>query len=160
MATIGRDLKQRKPFPTKEQEAAVTLLRTADVLRRHIGSVVGRRGITLQQYNVLRILRGAAPDGLPTLEIASRMIETAPGITRLLERLQNKNLVDRERKRDDKRCVVCRITPAGTALVAALDDPVRDATGEAFRSVNKHELAQLVGSLDRMRASLEKEEES
>lgn len=130
------EIKQRKPFPSKEQEAAVTLLRTADVVRRHLGSVLEGHGITAQQYNVLRILRGAGVRGLPTLEIAERMIEEAPGITRLLERLEKKNLVTRRRRHADKRCVDCRITPAGRALVATLDGPVRAAASHAFLNVN------------------------
>ena len=154
------EIKQHKPFATKEQEAAVTLLRTADVVRRHLGSVIERHGITAQQYNVLRILRGAEPKGLPTLEIASRMIEEAPGITRLLERLEKKKLVSRCRRHDDKRCVDCRITPAGSALLAQLDAPVRTAAVEAFHNVNKLELAQLVLALDHVRQSLRKKEES
>ncbi len=159
MPTIVRELKQQKPFPSKAQEAAVTLLRTADVVRRHVGGVIERNGVTLQQYNVLRILRGAEPEGLPTLEIASRMIEQAPGITRLLDRLERKKLVERRRKADDLRCVHCRITAAGRALVGQLDEPVRDATAEAFHCVNKLELAHLVRSLDHVRESLQKKEE-
>src|SRR5437588_284781 len=97
MATIVEELKQRKPFPSKAQEAAVTLLRTAEIVNRHLDSVIAHSGITGQQYNVLRILRGAGAEGLPTLEIASRMIEQAPGITRLLDRLETKKLVERRR---------------------------------------------------------------
>ena len=154
------EIKQHKPFPSKEQEAAVTLLRTADVVRRHLGSVISLRGITLQQYNVLRILRGAGGEGLPTLEIAARMIEAAPGITRLLERLEKKKLVSRTRRHDDLRCVDCHITPAGTALLASLDAPVRAAAGDAFLNVNKMELVQLVQALDHVRQSLRNKEKS
>lgn len=154
------EIKQQKPFPSKEQEAAVTLLRTADVVRRHLGSVISLRGITLQQYNVLRILRGAGGEGLPTLEIAARMIEAAPGITRLLERLEKKKLVSRTRRHDDLRCVDCHITPAGTTLLASLDAPVRAAAGDAFHNVNKMELVQLVQALDHVRQSLRNKEES
>ncbi len=93
--TVVHEIKQRKPFPSKGQEAAVTLMRTADVVRRAVGSAIEPHGITVQQYNVLRILRGAGPDGLPTLEIVQRMIEQTPGITRLINRLQGKNLVAR-----------------------------------------------------------------
>ncbi len=80
---LQREIKQRKPFQSRAQEAAIGLLRTADTVRREIASVVEPHGITLQQYNVLRILRGAGALGLPTLEIAARMVEQAPGITRL-----------------------------------------------------------------------------
>jgi DNA-binding MarR family transcriptional regulator len=154
--TVIHEIKQRKPFPSKEQEAAVTLMRTADVLRRVVGSAIERRGITIQQYNVLRILRGAGGEGLPTLEIAQRMIEQTPGITRLIDRLETKGLVERERRSHDRRCVYCRITSLGAALLADLDEPVRAATDAAFHGVTKKDLAQLVGSLDRLRETVQR----
>jgi len=157
--SVVDEIKQRKPFPSREQEAAVTILRTADCLRRHLGSVLEGQGITAQQYNVLRILRGAGASGLPTLEIAGRMIEETPGITRLLERLEKKKLVTRKRRHADKRCVDCTITAAGRALVTALDAPVRAATADAFNNVNKMELAKLIEALDQVRESLRKKEE-
>src|SRR5438552_18285749 len=129
-------------------------MRTADVVRRMVGATVERHGITVQQYNVLRILRGAGHEGLPTLEIAERMIERTPGITRLIDRLESKKLVVRVRGSNDRRCVYCRITAAGTTLIAALDAPVQAATEAAFQSVDKKELAQLIESLDRLRESI------
>ena len=72
--SVRHEIKQTKPFRSRRQEGAVALLRTADRLRRTLTAVVERRGITLQQYNVLRILRGAGEEGLPTLEIAERMV--------------------------------------------------------------------------------------
>ena len=87
MGSIRDEIKQKRPFRSSADEAVVTLLRTADRLRTALSSVVEPHGITLQQYNVLRILRGAGTDGLPTLEIAERMIGQAPGITRLLDRI-------------------------------------------------------------------------
>src|SRR5436853_5453131 len=83
--SIRSEIKQRRPFPSPHQEAVVALMRTADRARRLVGDVVEPLGITPQQYNVLRILRGAGDAGLPTLEIAQRMIEQTPGITRLLD---------------------------------------------------------------------------
>ena len=152
--TVVDEIKQRKPFSSRGQEAAVTLMRTADVVRRMVGSAIEPHGITVQQYNVLRILRGAGRDGLPTLEIAQRMIEQTPGITRLIDRLQTKELVRRERRSDDRRCVYCRITAAGMAVLAGLDEPVRQAADAAFQSVTKRQLAKLVDSLDRLRESV------
>src|SRR6476469_10714438 len=114
-------------------------MRTADLLRRLIGAVVEPRGITAQQYNVMRILRGAGEQGLPTLEIAERMIEQTPGITRLIDRLEAKKLVARERCATDRRQVFCRITAAGLALLAKLDEPVRDIAGEALQQLSKKE---------------------
>src|SRR5258706_5345171 len=90
---IVHELKQTRPFPSKAQEAAVALMRTADVLRRLRSAIVEPNGMTAQQYNGLRILRGAGELGLPTLEIAERMIESTPGITRLIDRLGTKKLV-------------------------------------------------------------------
>jgi DNA-binding MarR family transcriptional regulator len=86
------------------------VLLPCDRLRRSLAEVVQPRGITLQQYNVLRILRGAGLGGLPTLEIGARMIEEAPGITRLLDRLERKALAERRRCPRDGRRVLCRIT--------------------------------------------------
>jgi len=156
---VVREIKQRKPFASKAEEAVVTLLRTTDVLRRRLGQVVEPRGITLQQYNVLRILRGAGNEGLPTLEIAARMLEQTPGITRLIDRLEAKGLVARERSSDDRRCVYCRITAAGLQLLSALDAPLRATIHRTFHAVNKQELARLVDSLDRLRDEARKKKE-
>lgn len=157
--SILAEIKQRKPFDSRGEEALVTLLRTTDVLRRHLGGVVEPRGITMQQYNVLRILRGAGPGGLPTLEIAARMLEQTPGITRLIDRLESKNLVSRQRSSDDRRCVYCRITATGMRLLAELDAPLRAAADRAVNVLKKRELAQLVEILDRLRAGLDESKE-
>ena len=153
--SIQREIKQSKPFRSKGEEAAVALMRSADLVRRAIGSVVEPHGITTQQYNVLRILRGAGAQGLPTLEIAERMIEQTPGITRLIDRLESKKLVARERSSSDRRCVYCRITAAGNALLAKLDEPVVAATDLVVTTVKPRQLAQLVESLDRLREGLD-----
>lgn len=149
--SIRSEIKQRRPFPSPHQEAMVALIRTADVVRRAVGDVVEPHGITAQQYNVLRILRGAGSDGLPTLEIAERMIEQTPGITRLLDRLEQKALVTRERSAADRRCVYCRITASGLDLLGRLDSPLQTAAAQCFDSFTKSGLAQLVESLDRTR---------
>jgi DNA-binding MarR family transcriptional regulator len=92
-----KELRQTRPFPSAADEAAVAILRTADRIKRRLSAVVAPEGITLQQYNVLRILAGSHPDPLPTLEIAERMIEQTPAITGLLDRLEHKGLARRER---------------------------------------------------------------
>jgi len=154
LTRIAHELKQTRPFRTPREEAAVALMRTADLLRRLIGAVVEPRGITAQQYNVMRILRGAGEAGLPTLEIAERMIEQTPGITRLLDRLESKKLVARERCTKDRRRVFCRITPAGLALVNALDEPIRESEQAALSALNTRELKTLIEALDRTRATV------
>jgi len=152
--SIRTEIKQRRPFPSAHQEALVALIRTADMLRRVVGGVVEPHRITAQQYNVLRILRGAGDGGLPTLEIAERMIEQTPGITRLIDRLEAKKLVSRERSSTDRRCVYCRITAAGLELLGRLDAPVEAAAGDSLTSLKKGELTQLVELLDRARTRI------
>lgn len=152
--SIRSEIKQARPFPSPHQEAVVALIRTADLFRRLVADVVEPLGITSQQYNVLRILRGAGKDGLPTLEIAERMIEQTPGITRLIDRLEAKKLVSRERSSTDRRCVYCRITAAGLEMLDSLDTPVDDASGSSLDSLTKRELAQLVALLDRARTRI------
>ena len=156
--SIRAEIKQRRPFPSPHQEAVVALIRTADIVRRAVGDVVEPHGITAQQYNVLRILRGAGDAGLPTLEIAERMIEQTPGITRLIDRLERKKLVTRERSSTDRRCVYCRITEAGLALLGRLDAPLQDAAAQCFESFTKRALAQLVESLDRTRERMNQQQ--
>ncbi|HWW62959.1 MAG TPA: MarR family transcriptional regulator [Thermoanaerobaculia bacterium] len=135
---------------TKSHEATLALLRTADVVRRAVAAVIEPHGITGQQYNVLRILRGAGEKGLPTLEIAERMIEQTPGITRLIDRLETKKLVIRERCKTDRRQVFCKITRGGLALLAKLDEPVTNAD-VALSKLTKRDLQQLVEILGRAR---------
>jgi hypothetical protein len=84
--SVMAEIRQQRPFPSMEQEGVVALLRTAEVVRRSLTVAIAPVGLTLQQYNVLRILRGAGPAGLPTLDVADRMIEHAPGITRMMDR--------------------------------------------------------------------------
>lgn len=153
MSPIVDEIKQTRPFPSKTQEAAVALIRTADLVRRALGNVVEPSGITTQQYNVLRILRGAGEKGLPTLEIADRMVEETPGITRLIDRLEAKKLVIRRRCETDRRQVFCLITPAGDALLKRLDTPVETAMA-SIATLNKKELSQLIELLDRARSGL------
>ena len=128
---IQQEIKQSRPFKSRSQEAAIALMRTADLVRRSVGGIVEPFDLTPQQYNVLRILRGAGEEGLPTLEIAERMIEQTPGITRLIDRLETKHLVSRERCKTDRRRVWCRITRDGLGLLepARQTDPRRGRLG-------------------------------
>lgn len=152
MSQLQREIRQGKPFRSRGQEVVVALLRTADLVRRAVSRAVEPHDITLQQYNVLRILRGAGEQGLPTLEIAERMIEHAPGVTRLLDRLEAKGLVRRERCREDRRQVLCWLTPAGLELVAKLDEPVDNADVEAVSQLTADDQERLLRLLDAVRA--------
>ncbi|NOT07381.1 MAG: MarR family transcriptional regulator [Gemmatimonadales bacterium] len=145
------ELRQKRPFASKAEEAVVTLFRTTDVIRRAGEAVVAPHGISAQQYNVLRILRGAGRKGLQTLEIAERLVERAPGITRLVDALEKKKLVERERCVEDRRVVWCRITKAGLALLATLDAPVTAHAERTMRKLSAADLNKLTAILDDIR---------
>ncbi len=153
VGTIRDEILQKKPFASAADEAVVTLLGTADRVRTALSSVVEAHGITLQQYNVLRILRGAGDEGLPTLDIAARMIEHSPGITRLLDRLEARKLVRRVRCPEDRRQVLCHATEAARRLLAGLDGPVADAGRQALAPLDRSRTAELVRLLDAVRAA-------
>jgi DNA-binding MarR family transcriptional regulator len=153
-STVVQELQQTRPFGSPAEEAAVGLLLTADLMKRRMSAVVEPAGITHQQYNVLRILRGSHPEPMPTLAIAERMIEQTPGITRLLDRLESKGLVARERGSDDRRCVYCRITDRGLALLATLDEALLDVASQAFASLGRGQQLAWITQLDAIRASL------
>ncbi|HQW67394.1 MAG TPA: MarR family transcriptional regulator [Gemmatimonadales bacterium] len=109
------------------QEAIIGIARTASVLNRQAASVLEPEGISVAQFNVLRILRGAGADGLPTLSIRDRMVDPAAAITRLVDKLEEAGLITRERVSCDRRQVVCRITAKGLELLSRVD-PLMSAT--------------------------------
>jgi MarR family transcriptional regulator, organic hydroperoxide resistance regulator len=151
-SVLQREIRQNRPFRSLSQEAMLGLMRTTDLVRRTFGRVLEGQGITLQQYNVLRILRGAGDSGLPTLEIGSRMIEESPGITRLIDRLEAKGWVRRERCPHDRRQVLCWITAPGLALLEALEEPMADADDRALSMLTPEDKSHLIRLLDAIRA--------
>lgn len=157
--SIHEEIQQSKPFRSRSQEAYLALLRTADDSKRYISRVLEPAGVTIQQYNVLRILRGAGKEGLPTLVVADRMLERTPGVTRLIDRMERKGWVERSRCTEDRRRVWCKITPPGLDLLDRLEEPVKDCD-EVFNDVlDEEELGVLIGYLDAVRAHLNHTEE-
>ena len=152
--TIQQDLKQSKPFRSRGQEAYVALLRTADDSKRFLSRLLDADDVTLQQYNVLRILRGAGDEGLPTLSVAERMVERTPGVTRLIDRMEKKGWVTRERGSKDRRRVWCMITSDGLSLLDRLDAPIDTVNDLMSAALNDEELRTLTAYLDRIRARL------
>ena len=148
---ILTEIKQTKPFTTLEQEVAVAFMKTADHLRRMKTGIFEAHDLTEQQYNVLRILRGAGKDGLCTLAVADRLIEQTPGITRLVDRLESKGLVKRERAKADRRQVYCFITKAALELLALLDPEVEKSAKRAFSLLTKEEMRLLLKNLEKIR---------
>lgn len=146
------ELQQTRPFRSKGQEAFLSLLRTADVVKNRFSTLFESEQVTFQQYNVLRILRGAGKQGLPTLEIGDRMIERTPGVTRIVDRLEKKGWVTRDRGTEDRRRVWCRITKAGLALLDRLDEPVDGMDDAIFAGMDDDALQTLIDLLDGLRA--------
>jgi len=152
MGKIYDELKQSKKFADPRQEAAIALLRTADVLRGRIEAALLPHGVSPEQYNVLRILRGAPAHSLPTLEIASRMITRAPNITRLIDKLVQKKLVSRCDHDHDRRVVVVRISPKGLELVNGISADVDDLDAKGLASLTKAQVESLIDILDAVRS--------
>jgi MarR family transcriptional regulator, organic hydroperoxide resistance regulator len=149
--TLREEIRQNKPFESPAQEAILSLYRTSDLLQRMFAALIEPHGISRQQYNVLRILRGAGKEGLPTLEIADRMIEKTPGITRLLDRLEGKGLVRRKRCPKDRRQVLCWITDSGLRLLSTLDKPAADSGARAMKPLTQAQLRELIALLEQIR---------
>jgi DNA-binding MarR family transcriptional regulator len=151
-SALQDEIRQKAPFHSTGAEVAVGILRTAALLERHYNQIVTKRGITIQQYNVLRILRGAGDRGMPTLVIRDRMIHEAPGITRLIDRLEQSGFVRRERQEADRRQVVCYITPQGDHLLSTLDAEVAAADDAAVSMLSPEEQGQLASLLNAVRS--------
>lgn len=149
--TVQEAIRQTRPFRSPGQEALIALMLTAEAVRWPLQELLDKRGLTPQQYNVLRILRGAGRGGLPTLEIAERMIERTPGISRLIDRLERKELVTRERSADDRRQVVCTITAEGLAVLRSLDRPVDKLDDDLLAPLSAKETRELIRLLNLVR---------
>ena len=150
MPKIYEEIKQKKPLPIRGQAAAITIFRTADVLHHAIERSLSPFGLSHEQYNALRILRGAGESGLPTLEISSRMLSRSPNITRLTDRLIAKKLARRSPSKEDRRVVIVSVSPAGLELLAHLDGVV-DKVFDNFPPTTKAEMETLLDVLDRIR---------
>jgi DNA-binding MarR family transcriptional regulator len=148
---LQTELKQKIPFGSREQEAYLALLRTTDALQSSIEARLKEFGLTGTQYNALRILRGAGSDGLPCSEVGERMITRDPDITRLLDRLQKRGLVERTRDKNDRRVVFGKITAAGLKLLREMDGPIEKYGREMLRHVGQEKLQQLIGLLELVR---------
>src|SRR5271155_2846756 len=145
----------KKARGTPEEAAFLDLLRTCDLLSRGPAQFLKSEDLSPTQYNVLRILRGAPPAGLPCGEIANRMITRDPDITRLLDRLEKRELISRCRQTSDRRMVMARITPEGLKLLARMDGPVREAHHRQLGHLGRERLRALSELLQLAREGLE-----
>jgi DNA-binding MarR family transcriptional regulator len=135
-----------------ESALFVAILKTADALGQEAEQLLKSHSLTGAQYNVLRILRGAGPGGLPCSGIGDRMISHDPDMTRLLDRMAKRKLISRARQTDDRRVVLTRITREGLELLKALDQPVRDLHRRQFRHMAASRLKMLAQILEEVRS--------
>ncbi len=144
--------RQRRRFDSLEQEAFLNVWRTYDRLRELEDELFGKYDLTAQQYNALRLLRAVHPRKLPTLTLAAKLVSRAPDITRLLDRLDPRGLIERERPADNRRVVNVGITLAGLALLDKLSDEVRQCHVRQLGHLRPAELKTLIDLLRRARA--------
>lgn len=164
---LNNEISKAKPFERLTQEVFLNLLRTADLLAAEFAELFKQHGISPTQYNVLRILRGAgagccadghldpSAEGLACREIGQRMITRDPDMTRLLDRLEERNLIVRERDRKDRRVITTRITDDGLELLRQLDQPVLDLHDRQLGHLGDERLNQLCDLLEAVRERTE-----
>jgi DNA-binding MarR family transcriptional regulator len=147
---LQHELKKRRPFEFAEQEAALNVVRTSDQLQIRFARLFREHGLTPSQYNVLRILRGEGKP-LPILEIASRTVTIVPGITGLIDRLEQAGFVNRLRCEKDRRVIYVALTDAAVTLLAALDEPLIALHRKLLGHLSQAELKELIRLLEKVR---------
>jgi DNA-binding MarR family transcriptional regulator len=139
-------------LPSLEIRLFIAILQAADFLAQQAEQLLKTAGLTGAQFNVLRILRGVGPEGLPCRGIGDRMISHDPDMTRLLDRLEKRSLITRARQTDDRRVVKARITPQALSLLETLDRPVRELHKRQFRHMPAARLKMLSELLEELRS--------
>lgn len=148
MSGLKREIAQERPFSSREEEALLNLMRTADCIDRAFQHRTREWGITGTQYNVLRILRGAQPDGLPCSAIGDRMITAEPDITRLLSRLKALKLIRQQRDRLDRRVVVTQISESGLELLRKMDPVIQRMPKELLSRLSASDHREMIRLLE------------
>jgi DNA-binding MarR family transcriptional regulator len=151
---LEEEIRQGEPL-SLEAQVFLNLVRTADLLARREAAVLRSHGLSEPQYNVLRILRGARPDGLRCAEIGARMITRDPDVTRLLDRLEGSGLLTRARSAGDRRVISARISARGLALVNRLDEPLDELLRKQLGSLPRKDLVRLNTLLEAARRAAE-----
>jgi DNA-binding MarR family transcriptional regulator len=151
---IQSELRQNKAFRHSTEEAALNILRTADVMTQKLTDLLKLSGLSPTQYNVLRILRGSAAKGLCCKEIGDRLVTRDPDVTRLIDRLEKRSLLVRTRSKEDRRYVTIHLTPDGMEMVNQLDEPMEKWNRKLMRSINSDDTKILIDLLERVREGL------
>jgi DNA-binding MarR family transcriptional regulator len=145
---LAAAIKQSKPFSSLEEEVALTLFKLVNDLGYDLQELLKTAELSAAQYNILRILRGAGPDGLACNGIGERLLVKSPDMTRLLDRLEQQTLIRRERSSEDRRIVYSYITKKGLEALDALDEPIAALHKEQFGQLSKKKLEQLLSLLE------------
>jgi MarR family transcriptional regulator, organic hydroperoxide resistance regulator len=143
MGNLYKEIKQTKPFVHIEDEVFINLQRTADALMRKLSEVLKTFDLTPSQYNVLRILRGSCDEGLICREIGERMVSYDPDVTKLLDRLEARGLITRERQTKDRRVVVTCISEEGLKLLKKVDPQIETLIKELLEHLGARKLKTL-----------------
>src|ERR1700677_1272148 len=154
---LQHELKKKRPFESPLVEATLSIVRTSDQLQIRFARLFREHGLTPSQYNVLRILRGEGKP-LPILEIASRTITVVPGITGLIDRLEQAGFVNRLRCDKDRRIIYVALTDQAMTTLAALDEPLEALHGKLLGHLSQDELKELIGLLEKARAPWSEDE--
>ncbi|HEX4809342.1 MAG TPA: MarR family transcriptional regulator [Bryobacteraceae bacterium] len=154
VARLAEELRMTRAFACPEEEAMLSVVRTAEVLAQRVASLLKSFDLSANQYNVLRILRGSSETGLTCGQIGERMISRDPDITRLLDRLESRQLIARQRSDEDRRVVVSRITPAGLSLLREMDPEILSYNKQCFKNFGAKKLRQLIELLEQARADV------
>lgn len=149
--TLQEEIRQTKPFSTKTGEALLSIMRTATVLEHEQNEALRPHGITSTQYNVLRILQGAGKDGLCGREIADRLISKVPDVSRLLDRMDDMELVSRARDTADRRHVTARISQKGRRIIAQATPDLETIERKYFKRLDPRAVASLIATLAEIR---------
>ncbi|MFC4454797.1 MarR family winged helix-turn-helix transcriptional regulator [Deinococcus sonorensis] len=154
MTTLREEIHQQRPFRNLEEEAALNLFRTTQLIADRGEAFYQQHGLTPTQYNILRILRGAGDAGLGRNEIRERLLTRMPDVTRLLDKMEDAGLVQRVRSTTDRRCVPTALTPKGRTLVDQLDEPVAALHHEHFGHLTPGQLHTLIEIMTQIRGRL------
>jgi DNA-binding MarR family transcriptional regulator len=144
IASLRDEIRQTRPFESLQQEAFLNLCRTAVALEASFDALLKKHNVSLPQFNVLRILRGAGASGLGRNGIRDRLVTRMPDVTRMLDRLERLGLIRRERSADDRRQVATFLTAAGESLLTRLDAPVAAEHQRQLRHLSTAQLRALI----------------
>ncbi|WDQ17263.1 MarR family winged helix-turn-helix transcriptional regulator [Rhodopirellula sp. P2] len=152
-SSLREELKKKGPFESLEQEAMLGILRTSDLLENRLARLLRKYGLTPSQYNAMRIMRGDG-EPMPCLEVADRMIQVAPAITRVVDQLLHRELVHKKQSSQDRRVFLVGVTEEGLALLSQLDEPIQNLHRELLGHVSAEDLQSLNRILQIARGSV------